>query len=131
MNEAILDVGQQISALPLTHGAFQSWRKDEFVPHMQMEEKNEQRIIAVESTLGNWIKALTVAGGVVFILGGYIWYETKDEIKQLQMVAIANQKAIERIGARQEGVLEALKDQREVDRNQMTLLMKIVDKHTK
>jgi hypothetical protein len=129
--EEIINVDEHIAAMPLTHGAFQAWRKDEFVPHMNVEEANEDRIIKIEHTLSSWVLIITIIGGLITSLGGYIWYEKTGEIKHLQEIAITNQKAIERIGATQVGVLQALQDQRVADRDQMTLLMKIVDKRMK
>ena len=116
---------------PLTHSAFNGWRANEFLPHVRTEELNESRIIKMETHFVLWNRIFGIILTTVVSVGGYVWQDTMRQMHLLQEVAITNQKAIERIGATQSGVLEALKDQRETDKLQMALLLKMVDKGIK
>ena len=113
---------------PLTKDDFHSWRMDEFVPHVKLEEKNEERIIKVEYNFVWWNRIFSGIMAALTLIGGYLWNEKSTQIHELQQVAIANQKAIERIGATQQGVLTVLEQQRNTDKEQMTLLIKLVEK---
>ena len=110
----------------LTQRHFESWRREEFIPHIQREEQHIERVGRVETSLASWVKALGVGAVVVTVLGGafialFVWVmqEKANQIHDLHLVAIQNQKAIERLTVTQTNMIQDIERIRTTENNLM------------
>ncbi|HET9574533.1 MAG TPA: hypothetical protein VFP29_12495 [Methyloceanibacter sp.] len=93
---------------PLTHGHFERWRNEEFVPHIEAEERYERKVDKLDADLSMWLKMVSVIGGIVVCMGGatlglffWILIQKNNQIEDLQ-------RETQRIAINQKGVMETL-----------------------
>ena len=99
--------------VPLSLDHFNSWHKEEFIPHIKQEEVNEKRVVSIEFALSNWLRLISVISGLVVIMGSstiglFFWVllEKNTHIENLQ-------KDTSRLMIIQQGVLKTLEEHSE------------------